>query len=82
MKIWRATIEVLHETNNLAVMHGDSFLLHQIATRMGWMHECARGCNIMARVLGALDRDPGPLKRVMTKGARGRWVRCFRMPEE
>ncbi len=82
MKPWEAAVEVLRETKNPAVMWGDSQLLHDIATKLGWKHDA---WHTEKRVLDALTRNPGSLIPKMTMshtgpGCRERAVRIFRMP--
>ncbi len=78
MRVCDAAIEVLRETDNPAVMWGDEGLLHEIAEKLGWPHECTRTSD---RVMAALNKTPGPLiKRKCI--CHGRWVSVFRLPEE
>lgn len=81
MRVCDATIEILKETNNDAVMWGDCVLLHMIADRLGWEHQSWR---TEKRVLDALSKTPGILEPVFTRvsnlNGRTRLVRCFRMP--
>ena len=79
--ICEAAVLVLRETDNPAVMYGDSGLLHTIANRAdakcqqkGWKTETA--------ILDALSRTPGELVPTLTLEAHGRTVRIFRLPEE
>lgn len=91
MKISKAAVLVLRETNNPAVMWGDDGLLHQIAVRanarclkslkpQGTFHEVAgRATNA---ILNALSRSPGELVPGYTYyGAWKRPVRVFYLPE-
>lgn len=80
LRVCDAAVQVLRETDNPAVMWGDSGLLHAIAERMGWKHE---GPRTEERVLNALSRTPGELIPRMTRSAyRNRIVRIFRLPED
>jgi hypothetical protein len=82
IRVCDAAVAVLTETNNPAVMWGDTGLLHMIAKRAGlpskgraWMTEDA--------VLRALSRQPGSLIAGLTRGpseVRGRRVRIFWLP--
>lgn len=78
MRIFEATIEVLRETDNPAVMFGDAGLLHAICERAGRPHE---GPRTEKKMLDALSRNCGPLLKGLTKLPTGRWVRIFRLPE-
>jgi hypothetical protein len=76
---WQAAVDVLYETDNPAVMFGDSRLLHMIAKRMGW------GANAWLtedRVMAALNRSPGVLVKGKTRLGSGRIVSIFRLPEQ
>lgn len=78
-RVCDAAVEILRETDNPAVMCGDTVLLHQIAARAGvwpnaWVTE--------RRVLDALSRQPGILVPRYTRRGDGRLVRIFRLPEE
>lgn len=82
MRVCDATVEILNETDNDAVMWGNYTLLHMIAGRLGWEPQAWR---TEKRVLDALSKTPGILKPVFTRvniHGRTRLVRCFRMPEE
>lgn len=83
MRVCDATVEILNETDNDAVMWGDIALLHMIAERLGWESQASR---TEKRVLDALSKTPGILEPVFTRisnlNGRTRLVRCFRMPEE
>lgn len=76
MRCCDAAVEILRETDNPAVMWGDEGLLHMIAERLGWPHECTRTSD---RVLAALSRTPGPLEKRQTL-LHGHWVNIFRLP--
>ena len=75
---WQVAIEVLRETGNPAVMWGDEGLLHLIAERLGWPHECTKTSD---RVMKALNRNPGSLVKKKTQLGNGRIVSIFRLPE-
>jgi hypothetical protein len=77
MRVCDAAVEVLRETDNPAVMFGDEGLLHLIAERLGWPHECTKTSD---RVMAALARTPGELVKRKTK-IYGRWVNIFRLPD-
>lgn len=72
-----AAVDVLRETDNPAVMWGDEGLLHLIAERMGWEHECTRTSD---RVLNALSKTPGRLMPGYTTTGNNRRVRIFHLP--
>ena len=74
---WQVTIEVLEETDNPAVMWGDSGLLHMIASRLGWK---ANAWLTERRVMAALNRSPGKLRKEKTTVGSGRVVSIFRLP--
>lgn len=76
MKVWEAAIEVLRETENDAVMWGDSVLLHMISERAGRGH---KGWRTETLILNALDRAPGPFTKKYTRVGRNRLVRVFRL---
>lgn len=78
---WQAAIDVLRETDNPAVMWGDSGLLHLIAKRLGWK---AEAWHTEDRVIRALNQTPGPLIKDKTRLPNGRTVSIFRLrkPEE
>ena len=81
MKVWEATIQILTETGNAAVMWGDLALLYAIAVRAGLKHDDHK---FDRRVLNALSRDYGPLapkQAQLMANEQGRWVRVFRLPE-
>lgn len=80
MRICDAAVEVLRETGNAAVMHGDLPLLVQIAKRHG--HYDGHPLWVEKRVLSALTSTPGSLVPGKTRNGRGRLVRIFRLPEE
>lgn len=80
MKAWEAAIEVLRETNNPAVMWGDCGLLHAIARKAN-MRCQGKAWKTEERVLNALSRAPGKLRKGFTVGERGRRVLIFRAPE-
>ena len=75
---WEAAFDVLLETNNPAVMWGDTRLLHLIANRMGWP---AMAWETEDRVMAALNRSPGRLVKGKTQLPNGRIVSIFRLPE-
>lgn len=82
MKIWEAAVAVLHETDNPAVMWGDTALLHAIANRAraSWRGQMSRTERL---VLQALSREPGILIPGKTNIPQtGRDVRIFRLPSE
>lgn len=76
-RVCDAAVEVLQETGNPAVMWGDEGLLHLIAERMGWKHECTKTSD---RVLNALSKTPGELIPKCTTTGSGRYVRIFHLP--
>lgn len=78
MKAWQATVEVLRETGNEAVMWGDETLLRLIAKKMGWEHKADR---TSYRVLQALTRNPGELIMGKTLTGKNRLVRVFRLSD-
>jgi hypothetical protein len=78
VRVCDAAVAVLRETNNHAVMWGDEGLLHLIADRLGWKHECTRTSD---RVLVALRKTPGELVKGLTRAGNGRVVSIFRLPE-
>ena len=73
-RICDAAVDVLKETDNPAVMWGDSGLLHLIAERAGLPHQ---SWLTEGRVLNALSKTPGELIAGTTLGFRGRRVRIF-----
>lgn len=80
LRVCDAAVLVLRETDNPAVMWGDSGLLHLIAERANlkmkgrsWMTEIA--------VLDAMSKQPGELVAGRTPGRGRRMVRCFWLPE-
>lgn len=75
---WRAAIAVMEETNNPAVMWGDGGLLHEIAEKLGWSHESWKTED---RVMAALNRSPGELKKRKTQLPNGRIVSIFDHPQ-
>lgn len=75
-RVCDAAVEVLHETDNPAVMWGDEGLCHLIAERMGWEHN---GPITSDRVLNALAKTPGPLVKGLTR-CHSRNVRIFAIP--
>ncbi len=78
-RVCDCAVEVLRETNNPAVMWGDTSLLHQIADRAG-----IKSANKMSlterQVLAALTSQPGILIPKKTLSGRNRAVRIFRLP--
>lgn len=78
LRVCDAAIQVLRETDNAAVMWGDEGLLHMIAERLGWKHECTKTSD---RVLAALGKTPGALVPGYTRCFNNRLVRIFRLPE-
>ncbi len=80
---WQAAIEVFKETGSDAIMTGDSFLIHQIAIKMGWKGE---DWKITRRVIQALRLTPGPLESKLTASqdeiGRDCFVRVFRLKKE
>jgi len=76
---WEATIEVLRETDNPAVMFGDSGLLHAIAERLGWE---AMGVQTEDRVMAAWNKSPGRLIKSKSQLGNGRIVSKFSLPKE
>lgn len=78
-RVCDAAVEVLRETGNPAVMWGDEGLLHLIADRLGWEHHAWHTSD---RVLAALAKTPGPLRKLKTLTGSGRCVLIFRLPEE
>jgi len=75
-------VEVLCETNNPAVVYGDSGLLDLIWERLGKsmsVHPYTR----WKRILDALSKQPGVLVAGYTRcGLTGRSVRIFRLPHQ
>lgn len=80
LRICDAAVEVLRETDNPAVMWGDSGLLHAIANRAGARCQ-AKAWHTELAILNALSRTPGKLVPGLTGGRHGRPVRIFRLPE-
>ena len=80
MRACDAAVEILRETDNPAVMWGDTGLLHLIAKRAG-MASQNRAWKTEQRVLQALTRQPGLLIPAITFGHRKRRVRIFHLPE-
>lgn len=80
MRVCDAAVAVLRETNNPAVMWGDSGLLHLVAERAK-LRSRERSWQTEAAVLAALSRQPGALVAGRTLGPRGRRVRIFWLPE-
>lgn len=78
MRVCDAACEVLRKTGNPAVMWGDEGLLHAIAERLGWKHECTKTSD---RVLAAIRRTPGDLIPVRTRGHRNRLTHRYVLPE-
>jgi hypothetical protein len=76
MRCCDAAVAVLRETNNPAVMWGDEGLLHMIAEKLGWPHECTKTSD---RVMAALGRTPGPLRKSKTQLPNGRIVNIFHL---
>lgn len=79
MRICDAAAAVLRESDNPAVMAGDSRLLHMICERAGRQH---RGFRTEKLILDALSKQPGVLLGYLTRTPRGRLVRVFRLPED
>lgn len=82
-RVCDAAVEVLRETDNPAVMWGDTHLLHQIADRAG-IKSAQRGGLTERRVLAALARQPGILVKRYTQAhvaPQTRTVLVFRLPE-
>jgi hypothetical protein len=80
-RVCDAAVEVLRETDNPAVMWGDSGLLHLIANRAG-VKSAKRAWITEDRVLNALSRQPGELVPGTTcSGGGNRRVRIFWLPE-
>lgn len=77
MRTWEAAIMVLLDTGNPSVMWGDSGLLHAIADRLGRPHNAWA---TEARILSALSRAPGILRKRYAAGLRGRAVLAFDLP--
>lgn len=78
-------VEVLKETDNCGVMHGDSGLLDEIYERscrergrpqLYRVHPLTR----WKRVLDALSKSPGPFEKSFIRGFRNQLWRCFRLP--
>ncbi len=81
MRTCEAAVLVLRETNNPAVMWGDSGLLHMIADRAE-LRSHSKAWKTEAAVLRNLSRDPGELVAAHTTIIRGnRKVRIFYLPE-
>jgi hypothetical protein len=83
MRAWEAAIQILIETDNPAVMYGDEWLCHQIATRLGWEHA---GPETSRRVLRALSKTPGRLVKGLVRMpgdccARGQSALHFELPK-
>lgn len=79
MRVHEAAFQILTETNNPAVMWGDTGLLHLIAERAG-LRSKDRAWKTENAVLAALSRQPGSLVSGHTVTGRGRRVRCFWLP--
>ena len=80
LRVCDAAMLVLKETNNDAVMWGDSVLLHQIAEKAGMPHDSWK---TEEKVLNALSRQPGNLVPGYTRLVQPeRLVRVFRLPEK
>ena len=80
MKAWEAAVAVLRETDNPAVMWGDSRLLHAIADR-ACLATAQRGPRTERSVLNLLSSQPGVLVARKVRGPRGHAVRIFYLPE-
>lgn len=83
-RVCDAAALVLRETDNPAVMWGDSGLLHAIATRAR-LKTCGRAWETERAVLNALSRQPGelvPKYASSHSGGRRRNVRIFWLPEK
>ncbi len=80
MRACDAAAESLRETDNPAVMWGDTGLLHLIARRAGMVSQ-NRAWQTEQRVLQALTRQPGLLIPSVTLGRHKRRVRIFHLPE-
>lgn len=78
VRVCDAAVEVLRETDNPAVMFGDEGLLHLIAERLGWEHHAWKTSD---RVLRALSKTPGPMRKCYTRLGGGRRVLIFKLPE-
>lgn len=78
VRVCDAAVEVLIETNNPAVMWGDTRLLHQIAARAK-LKTAGRASGTERAVLDALSKQPGILFKHHTTLPNGRTVRVFRM---
>lgn len=76
MRVCDAAVQVLRETDSPAVMFGDEGLLHLIAERMGWPHECTKTSD---RVMAALAKTPGTLRKAKTRLGNGRLVNIFHL---
>jgi hypothetical protein len=76
MRVSEAAIAVLLETGNPAVTFGDEGLLHCVAEKLGWPHECTKTSD---RVLAALAKSPGKLIKGKTRLGNGRLVNIFRL---
>lgn len=69
--------DYLRETGNPSVMMGDSWLLHAIATKLGYKHD---GPKTQKKVMDAIDRtNNGELFKFLTSFHR--LHRVFRLPE-
>ena len=79
MRVCDAAVAVLTETDNPAVMWGDTGLLHLIAVRAG-LRARDRAWKTENAVLAALSRQPGALVAGTTREAHGRRVRIFWLP--
>lgn len=75
-RVCDAAVWWLRHTDNPAVGHGDTHLLHEIATLMGWKHA---GWKTETRVLNALSKTPGEL--IPTFIRYQRLCRNFYLPE-
>lgn len=80
MRICEAAVQILRETNNSSVMHGDGHLLHLIANRAGIKSD---GWKTEIRVLNSLSKQPGDLQKgLVGMGQGNRRVRIFRMEKK
>jgi hypothetical protein len=80
VRVCDAAVLVLRETDNPAVMWGDSGLLHLIADRAG-IRSRQRSWQTETAVLNALSKQAGELVSTHTLGPYGRTVRIFYLRE-
>jgi hypothetical protein len=79
--IHQIAVEVLRETDNPAVMYGDSWLLDEIFYRANGRDRPPHPLDRWKRVLDALQKSPGELVPGHTRLGSGRLVRRFDLPQ-